>query len=289
MLDKKVFIILFLFVLNASFACDVVTSNTLIRVTRLDNSAVKTSNCPLNRSEKIHKLFNEASGVISSTQLSNLLGFKVNLTPRLVRIYEANKLLKSLIGTDYNTEFVNTRGLNLNSKYIASNLRSIDIECSNKCKQDGTKNIKLILSNSTDKEEYWISTKVAKKSKVYVLNRDVDVHNTSLNVGVLSKKFKIIEDHLAYFDDVRNIHFYKPNKKIKRDEPLLRTDLTPIKLVKPGHKVKVLLKAKNLTLKATGVARQSGNFEDFIDVYNPSSKKKYTGKIVDFNTVMVDL
>ena len=130
MLDRKILLILFLYVFKASFACDVVTSNTLIRIVRFDNSAIRTSNCPLNRSEKINKLFNEASGVISSTQLSNLVGFKVNLKPRLVRIYEANKLLKSLSGTDYNTEFIKTRGLNQNSQYINSDLRSINIECS---------------------------------------------------------------------------------------------------------------------------------------------------------------
>ena len=80
-----------------------------------------------------------------------MVGFKVNLKPRLVRIYEANKLLKSLSGTDYNTEFIKTRGLNQNSQYINSDLRSINIECSNNCKDAGTKNIKLILSSSTEK------------------------------------------------------------------------------------------------------------------------------------------
>jgi flagella basal body P-ring formation protein FlgA len=60
-------------------------------------------------------------------------------------------------------------------------------------------------------------------------------------------------------------------------------------IVKPGQKVKVLLKGKSISLNSTALARQGGKIGQIIDVYNQKTNKKISGLVIDFNTVMVNL
>jgi flagella basal body P-ring formation protein FlgA len=284
----KIIFFLLIFSLNA-FTCEIFTKATLIRISNFDKNVIQTKDCPKALDKKILNFFNSSSGVLSSAQLSLLLDKKINLTPNMVRIYRINDLLKTRLKLSFNYNFKDIKNINANQGYISSELENIDIQCSSNCKNVANHNIKIIITSNNQKEIHWISSKVIKKSKVYILNRDVDIHNIALNSNILKKELRDIDKNFAYFDDIQNIHFYKPNKKIAKNSPLLKSDLTPIKLIKSGHKIKVILKSNLITVKSSAIAKQNGNYHDYVDVYNPSTNKSYTGKVVDFNTITVDL
>lgn len=282
------FLLVSFFTLSA-FACNIQTSFNLFKIESFPLEAFTFTNCDNETQKQILNFFNNSTGVLTSSRISSFIGKEINLNPNVVRIYNMSDTLKLHLNLGFNESLDEIKILNQNSNYIASNIENFKIACIKNCDSTGQKSIKIDFEDANITATYWVNADHTKKSSIYVLGRDVDVHNTSLNMTVLRKKFHSIDEKLSYFNDVKNINFYKPNKKIKKDHPLLKTDLTPVKLVKPGFKVNVLLKSKALTVKSTGIARQAGHFEDFVDLYNPASNKKYTGKVIDYNTVLVEL
>ncbi|PIR77587.1 MAG: flagella basal body P-ring formation protein FlgA, partial [Candidatus Magasanikbacteria bacterium CG10_big_fil_rev_8_21_14_0_10_38_6] len=72
-------------------------------------------------------------------------------------------------------------------------------------------------------------------------------------------------------------------------QPLTRNILTPKKLVNYGDTIEVIFEKYNMKINLQVMARQSGKLGDKISLFNPKSKKMFTGKIVDFKKVMVDI
>ena len=110
-----------------------------------------------------------------------------------------------------------------------------------------------------------------------------------LSSQFFSKKTFYDDGRSHLFRDIENIRFYKTNKKLVKGEALKTTDLSPLSLIKPGQKIKVILKGKNISLKSSAYTRTLGKIGDFIEVFNTKTNKKVTAQVIDFNTVMVQL
>lgn len=128
-----------------------------------------------------------------------------------------------------------------------------------------------------------------KKRKAYRINSQVYAYKTDLSPELLTETMVSDFGTEELFSDIEHISFYQTNKTLSKGDVLKAKDMIPKTLVKYGKKVKVLLNRGEIKLRLNGVARGSGAFGENIDIFNTSSKKILSAKIIDNNTVMVEL
>ena len=56
-----------------------------------------------------------------------------------------------------------------------------------------------------------------------------------------------------------------------------------------GKVTRVVVKQNGLNLRVNAVAKQSGKYGEFINLYNPMSKKQIRGQVIGINEVRVDI
>jgi flagella basal body P-ring formation protein FlgA len=89
--------------------------------------------------------------------------------------------------------------------------------------------------------------------------------------------------------DIETLAFYKTNKPLKAGEILKTADLNAINLVKAGLKTEVVLENQMIRIKTQGISRSNGTIGELVEVYHPQKNKKYQGRVVDINKVLVEL
>ena len=95
--------------------------------------------------------------------------------------------------------------------------------------------------------------------------------------------------HTDLFSDVDQLKFYKLNKPLRAGDLVRRSDLNAINLVRAGSKTEVVIENKLIMLKTSGISRSNGGIGEFVEVFHPQKNKKYQGRVIDLNKVLVEL
>lgn len=278
-----------LITLHVQAACKVVSYPKIIKLNKLlDESIIKSSNCSEHIKNKFIDFISGASGELSSRHLSQIfkLEYKsdIELSPSKIEVKPITDVLTVLVDIPKNIVLDKMSNLHSESSLNLHPEDHLQAVCNN-CETSGHKNIKLLVNKSP----IWLSVEFLSKRHGLIINREINpfAQNLSQQMFTYTAIFDDGREHL--FNDVKNIQFYKPNKKLIKGKILKSTDLSPIVLVKPGQKIKILLKGENMALKSSAIARQPGRFGDYIEVYNQKTNKKINAQVIDFNTVMVEL
>lgn len=268
--------------------CKIKTKSLLIKAGSFDSRVLEHQGCNDTTINRLITFLNNVNGVTSRFQIEEK--FKdLTIEPKIIRIVDLANLIKNKAELPFNYKVKDLKIVGENSNYLSLDNTDLSIECTPDCKKIGSNNFKVFYKENNNKKYIWVSGKTVKSQSVFVLNRTVDIHSTILNRGAVEEKTVDINSIDSYFTEVDKIHFYKPNKRINKGDPLKSSDLTPVRLVNIGRKVKVIIKSGKLEVKTSAISRQSGVFNNFIELYNPASSKKYLGKVIDYNTVVVEL
>jgi flagella basal body P-ring formation protein FlgA len=89
--------------------------------------------------------------------------------------------------------------------------------------------------------------------------------------------------------DLETLKFFKTNKPLRTGDIIKRSDLNAINLVKAGLKTDVVLENQMIRIKTQGISRGNGAIGDIVEVFHPQKNKKYQGKVIDINKVLVEL
>jgi flagella basal body P-ring formation protein FlgA len=110
-------------------------------------------------------------------------------------------------------------------------------------------------------------------------------------IPVSSLKQELIEaiPHTDLFSNPEKLKFFKLNKPIRSGEILRQSDLSALSIVKAGMKTEVIIENTLVKLKTTGICRSNGALGDYVEVFHPQKNKKYLGKVIDINKVLVEL
>lgn len=274
---------------HAKDACKIVSYNKIIKLNKLlDESIIKDTNCSQEVKNKFVDFVSGASGTLESKHLSHIFKMEyhkeIELSPEVLVVKTINDTFSELLKIPNNLSLEKTTNLHSNSSLNLSPSDHIQVVC-NDCETPGSKNIKLLVNKSP----IWFSVEILSKRHGLVINSEINPYMKHLTSDMFTKT-SIYDDGRGHlFNDIDNIHFYKPNKKLTKGKILKTTDLTPITLVRSGQKIKVVLKGKTIALKSSAISRQSGRIGDFIEVYNQKTNKKINAQVIDFNTVMVEL
>jgi len=76
---------------------------------------------------------------------------------------------------------------------------------------------------------------------------------------------------------------------MKAGDLLRQSDLNALSLVRAGVKTEVIIENELVKLKTSGISRSNGSLGEFVEVFHPQKNKKYLGKVIDINKVLVEL
>lgn len=253
------------------------------------------STCDIFINNKFSSLLSSTEGTALATHLINELKedfphHNIEIFPPKIFMANMNDLLKDRLANKTNLFFTDIK-LSTSKKILAlKENERIDFMC-DICNTYGDRNVKYDVTNVLEgtKVSNWISTKIA--AKINVLKAS---HNLGINHDRFTKDDFILEDILTtepskFISSLNEIKFHKPNKALIKGMPITLLDITPIQLVKYGTPVKLILKNQNISILKNAIPHRSGSFGEIIELKNPQNNKLITGKVIDFNKVLIEL
>lgn len=148
----------------------------------------------------------------------------------------------------------------------------------------GKKSISLTISNSLPK---WISFTLKTKVTVIKTTRAIQDISLSLHSGIIEQTEIWTESPEKYFQEIKNINFYKPTKTLNANSLILLSDVTKAQIIKSGDLLEIIYRGKSLSLSQRGYATQGGTLGDVISI--KTSKSKVSGRIISGSQAEVNL
>jgi flagella basal body P-ring formation protein FlgA len=89
--------------------------------------------------------------------------------------------------------------------------------------------------------------------------------------------------------NLSTLKFFKLNKPLRAGELLRQSDLNAMSLVKAGLKTDVIIENSLVRIQTSGISRSNGTLGEIVEVFHPQKNKKYQGRVIDINKVLVEL
>lgn len=296
---KKLSLFLFFFSFAAnSTECSIETFSKIYRIYK--EQAIQTkdyvvqSNCEDEILNKLSVLLTSAEGTIGTDFLKNEIKKdfpQIELTFSLnkISLLDLSEALKEKLASGANLSFLQTRSLNGLSTLGLVEGEQMRVICDS-CQTLGEKTIKVDIVNpiKNSNRAAWFNSKVMAKIKVVKASRNISFQQKNLN----PQDFYIDEVNTMSADNslttLDNIQFYKSNKTIMQNSVVSIADLQSINLVNYGTPVQVSLLNQNISLQKSAMPLRSARFGDIVELKGPNNKN-LSGKVVDFNKVVIEL
>lgn len=270
--------------------CEISTCEKILKLNSIvDTSIIKKSTCSDQINSRFIELINNSSGQLNTINLQSYLELHQNqsiiFSPKAINVIHIKNLLQEYF-LEKGSSAIPLKIATLNNKqsFCLKQKDQIDISCDH-CNLVGSKNIKLVVKAKT----HWLNVLIAIKSQAFKSTRDLNRVVPLLRKKDFIKSIATSTTTKNYFSDIDNIHFYKLNNSLKKGKFLRARDLSPKILINYGQKVHFTINTNTFSLKATGIARNSGKFGDFIEVENTKTKKRFMAKVTNFNKVEIEL
>lgn len=288
---KRLLISIFIFSSTTSLAvnCFINSYPRIIKLNRvLDDSVIKATNCSNTTIKTFVDLISGGNGELKSSHLSQILNSEFNkkvlITPELIKVEFINSTIEKLIDIPENLALKKTTSLYSKASLNLEKNSRISASC-NSCSSAGEKNIKLKFGAKS----IWLSAELLIKRVGFIATEDLSPYGQKLSRSLFRETTQFDRGTGHLFQDIKNIKFYKPTRKVQKGKFLKVSDLMPMTVIQPGKKVKIILKGKHISLNTTAFSRQAGKIGQTIELYNKKTNKNISGLVVDFNTVMVKL
>lgn len=214
----------------------------------------------------------------------------IEIEPSKISMHNLSEYLKTNISDKTNLYFTDLK-LSTSKKLITlKEGELLEFFCDN-CLSYGDKNIKFNILNTIEatRVSNWLSSKVAAKISSLKASRNIGMQTNKFVLDDFVQEDMLTTEPNKFITNFEDIKFYKPNKALIKGMPITTTDVTPIQLVKYGTPVKIILKNQNISIIKNAIPHRSGSFGETVELKNPQNNKLISGKIVDFNKVLIEL
>lgn len=288
----KIFVFLFLFV-SSAFACDISMPHRLIVLSNdpSGQSPVNATNCSEETLRVFHKTLTELEGRISAAQLTEMMAGKgqiVKIDQHMVQVQNLKTFIREQLSLPPGVHVKTTYAVNASNFLALAPGDQLQINCS-ACLW-GTKqpiNVSIAGFDGT-RRDFVAVADFGKMVRAFRLARPLNSFS-EITVYDIKEEFTEAIPHTEFISDVQTLKYYKTNKPLKSGELLRLSDLNAINIVKAGLKTEVVLENSMVRIKTSGISRGNGAFGDIVEVYHPQKNKKYQGKVIDNNKVLVEL
>lgn len=290
----KIFYLFLTIVLSIDlWACEVHLPERILILSSMGDlqTSYLANECSDSQIRALNSVLNELEGKISRLQLEELLRAKnqnIEIQPSHTQVQQFKNLAREHLLIPKDTHISSAKS-ELGANYIILNPSDmIQIECS-QCLYGSNQalNVKIQKLNGLI-DSHTISADFKKMVSAYRVRHFTPAF-VEISPEVISKESIESIPHTELFNDLKNLKFYRTNKPLRPGELIKFSDLTAQQLVRAGFKTDVLIENKLIRLQTSGISRSSGSIGQFVEVFHPQKNKKYLGKVIDINKVVVEL
>ncbi len=240
----------------------------------------------------LYQLLTKLDGRISSAQLSEMMSSRghagMQFTPYMIQVTQLKSIIREQLLLPAGMQVKATRSVNTGNILALSPGDQLSLSCE-ACLYGTQQPVNVDIKGFDGTYRSMVVTAdFAKMVKAY---RTTTYLNSFSDVNQDSIKEEYVESipHTDLVSDLSVLKFYKTNKPIRNGELLRLSDLNAVNLVKAGLKTDVILENQMVRIKTQGISRNNGTLGELVEVYHAQKNKKYQGKVIDVNKVLVEL
>ncbi len=288
----KLFFLLLCFV-STAFACDINMPHRLVILGDdiTGQSPINTANCSEEAVRDLHRTLTGVEGRISSSQLTEMMnakGHTVQIDQHSVQIQNLKSFIRDQLPIPAGVQVKTTYTVNSSNFLALAPGDQLMVYCS-ACLWGSKQPINVTINGFDGTRRDFISVAdFGKMVRAFRLTRPLNSF-ADITVYDIKEEFTEAVPHADFISDVQNLKYYKTNKPLKSGELLRISDLNAINIVKAGLKTEVILENEMVRIKTSGISRGNGAFGDTVEVYHQQKNKKYQGRVIDNNKVLVEL
>lgn len=288
----KLLLALFFFI-PAAFACDISMPYRLVVLSEeySGQSPVNTSNCNEETVRELHKTLASLEGRISSQQLTEMMATKnhtVRIDQHMVQVQNLKTYIRDQLMIPSGVHVKETHAVNSSNFLALAPGDQLQLNCTT-CLWGTRQPINVTINGFDGSRRDLIAVAdFGKMVRAFRLIRPLNSFS-EITVYDIKEEFTEAVPHSEFISDVQNLKYYKTNKPLKSGELLRISDLNAVNIVKAGLKTEVILENALVRIKTSGISRANGAYGDTVEVYHPQKNKKYQGRVIDNNKVLVEL
>lgn len=278
---------------SLGYACEINLPEHLLFLGETSNISllIKHQQCNENDLQEISLTLHQLDGRITAFQLTQIFktkGLDVKISPELIQIQQFKQIVREQLMLPPGVQLFSSQALN-NSNFLAlSPGDKVEVQCIG-CLYGTDQTLNLnIINFDGGRRSLTVKANFKKMVKAYRLTHFMPAFS-DLSNEILKEDFVESIPHTDLVTDLDTLKFYKLNKPVKSGELLKQSDLNAIHLVKAGVKTEVIMESSQIRIKTHGVSRNAGTLGEFVEVFHPQKNKKYLGKVIDINKVLVEL
>ena len=255
-------------------------------------NAYQPKNCDSSVTDDLHQIVTGLEGRIASFQLKEMMstrGHKIEIAPASILIQQFRTMIREQLLLPAGVHVKATRSINMPGILALPAGDKIEISCS-ACLYGIQQPLNVsIIGFDGSKQSVFATADFKKMVKAYRLISPLPSFSSINEPNILKEEYIESIPQTDLITDMETLKFYKTNKPLKAGEILKRADLNAINLVKAGLKTEVVLENQMIRIKTQGISRNNGTIGEFVEVFHPQKNKKYQGKVIDINKVLVEL
>ncbi len=288
---KKTFLLLTLLFNPVAFPCEVTLPHQLVIMRSEESTAASLSSkgCDEAATTELYRTLSGLQGRISSAQLTELLaakGHKLSVSPNVLHVQQLGNIIKDQLPIPPGVQIREIRASAATLELATSD--RVEVVCAD-CAYGETQPLNLnIISFSGEERSVPVEVAFRKVVRSYRLTAPINSFS-DVPVAALREEHVDAIPHTDLITDLSTLRFYRTNKPLKSGELLRKSDLGAINLVRAGVSTEVIMENELIKIKTSGISRSNGSLGDTVEVYQPQKNKKYQGKVVDINKVLIEL
>lgn len=290
----KFVLFILVFCTQSLLACEVILPHQIVVFSddKTGMNIYQIKNCTNAVTDDLHQLVTSLEGRIASFQLKEMMsarGHNLEINPQAVVIQQFRTMIREqlLLPTGVMVKSVST--INMPGLMALPSGDRLEISCT-ACLYGMQQPLNIMIHGFDGTKHSVLATADFKKMvKAYRLTSPLASFSTLNEPNILKEEYIEAIPHTDIISDMGALKFYKTNKPLRTGEILKISDLNAINLVRAGIKTDVVLENQMVRIKTQGISRSNGTIGELVEVYHPQKNKKYLGRVVDINKVLVEL
>jgi len=287
------FFIFIFFLSISSYACEVhLPARFLIFNETADiEKTIKKVDCSEAHISELVQILRGVEGKITSEQLEEILsskGLAIVVSPVLIQIQQFKQLVREQLMIPSGIQLKSSQAINAPDFLSLAPGDRVDIECIG-C-LFGSGQILNVNIHGFDGSNSSLTVKSDFKKMVRAYKITSFIPSFSeVSKDNLNEVYVESIPHTDLITNLDTLKFYKLNKPVQAGDLLRLSDLNAINLVRSGLSTEVIIENALVRIKTHGISRSNGSLGETVEVFHPQKNKKYQGKVIDINKVLVEL
>ncbi|MBY0517730.1 MAG: flagellar basal body P-ring formation chaperone FlgA [Bacteriovoracaceae bacterium] len=288
---RIIFAIIVLFSFIDGWSCELNIPNHVIVVGESNGSwPFESKDCSADSINEVYNVLRDQKGLIPLSRITAAINestkiFSDSQTITVENIYD---LIQKNFTEIEDAQSVVTSPFQGNLIAV-ENESNVALHC-HPCQFVGEEVLRLNVKNfKSGEKNYSFPAKFTRYVEAFKIKQSLPAFTKNLSPEMFEKVRVPSSAYAQYLTDLSKLNFYKTNKSLRAGEIIRTSDLSPQTLVNAGEQVELIFESSQIVLKSHALSRQNGGLGDSIEVWNQTTGKKYSGKVIDHKRVSVDL